>query len=321
MAEGTTRVVLAALAGNGAIAVSKFVAAGISGSSAMLTEAIHSLVDTGDQLLMLLGQRRAARAPSATHPLGYGMEAYFWSFIVALMVFLLGGVVSIVQGVRHLQHPEPLASPWISLGVLGAAAVFEGFSFVVGYREYRRVIRGRRIGGRPIGLWAFIQGSKDPSLFAVLLEDSAALIGIALAGVGVAATHFLNWSWADGAASIAIGALLVVVALILANETRSLIAGEAAAPPVLEVIQATIESHLEVASVTAVTTLHLGPGAILVALTLDFCDCDAAHLRRLIADLTTALRQVEPRVAYVFVRPVEATDLASTTGPQPADVR
>src|SRR4051812_31759450 len=125
MADGTTRVIYAALAGNGAIAVSKFIAAGLSGSSAMLTEAIHSLVDTGDQLLMLWGQRRAALPANEAHPLGYGMEAYFWSFVVALMVFMLGGVVSIFEGVRHILAPAPLTSPWLSLGVLAVAAVFE----------------------------------------------------------------------------------------------------------------------------------------------------------------------------------------------------
>ena len=135
MAKGSTRVVLAALAGNGAIALAKFAAAGLSGSTAMLTEAIHSLVDTGDQILLLVGQKRGARPGDPTHPLGYGMEAYFWSFIVALMVFLLGGVLSVYEGVRHILQPAPLVSPWISLGVLAVAAVFEGASFRVGYRE------------------------------------------------------------------------------------------------------------------------------------------------------------------------------------------
>jgi divalent metal cation (Fe/Co/Zn/Cd) transporter len=228
------------------------------------------------------------------------MEAYFWSFIVALMVFLLGGVVSIVQGVRHLMRPEPLESPWVALGVLAAAALFEGFSFTVAYREFRRLVHGR-----PIGVWEFIQGSKDPSLFSVLLEDTAALIGIGLAAAGVAATQFLGLAWADGAASIAIGLLLIAVAVVMANETRSLIAGEAAAPPVLALIRQTVARHLQVPAAPEITTLHLGPGAILVALTFDFGDRDAAELRGLVDGLTAALREVEPRVAYVFVRPLQ----------------
>lgn len=300
MANGSTRVVYAALAGNGAIALSKFIAAGLSGSSAMLTEAIHSLVDTGDQLLMLWGARRAARPASESHPLGYGMEAYFWSFIVALMVFLLGGVVSIYEGVSHILNPAPVTSPWISLGVLAVAAVFEGYSFTIGYREFRRIVRGR-----PIRIWAFIKGSKDPSLFAVLLEDSAALVGIAIAAVGVGATHFGHVAWADGTASCLIGALLMVVAFVLANETRSLIAGEAVAPIVMEAIRASLATHSQIGEIRQISTLHLGPGAILVALTLDFCDCDATSLQRIIADITAGLRQTEPRIAYVYVRPTQ----------------
>jgi len=170
MVTGSTFVILVALAGNLAIAIAKFVASWISGSTAMYTEAIHSLVDTGDQILLLIGQKRGERPPDARHPLGHGMETYFWSFIVALMVFLLGGVLSVYEGVRQILEPEPVVSPWISLGVLAIAATFEGTSFRIAYREYRRVVRGR-----PTRLWDFIKGSKDPALFSVLLEDSAAL--------------------------------------------------------------------------------------------------------------------------------------------------
>jgi len=143
MAKGSTLVIIVALTGNLAIALAKFVASWISGSTAMLTEAIHSLVDTGDQVLLLVGQKRGARPPDARHPPGHGMETYFWSFIVALMVFLLGGVLSLYEGVRHILKPEPVISPWISITVLAIAAVFEGTSFRIAYREYRRVVRGR----------------------------------------------------------------------------------------------------------------------------------------------------------------------------------
>jgi cation diffusion facilitator family transporter len=302
MAQGSTRVVLAALAGNGAIAVAKFAAAWISGSTAMLTEAIHSLVDTGDQLLLLVGQKRAARPPDETHPLGYGMEAYFWSFIVALMVFLLGGVLSVYEGVRHILHPEPLVSPWISLGVLAVAAVFEGASFGVGYREYRRIVQGR-----PVRLWTFIKVSKDPSLVSVLLEDSAALIGIALAAAGVIGASFFRIAWADGAASVAIGVLLAGVALVLANETRSLIAGEAVAPIVMERLKGTLARIDCITKLEEIATLHLGPGAILVALTLAFRpDSTTAALNAAIREITRCLQETDERVAYVYVRPAIA---------------
>jgi cation diffusion facilitator family transporter len=299
MAEGSTRVVLAALAGNGAIALAKFAAAGLSGSTAMLTEAVHSLVDTGDQILLLVGQKRGARTADATHPLGYGMETYFWSFVVALMVFLLGGVLSVYEGVRHILHPEPVISPWISLGVLAIAAVFEGASFRVGYREYRRVVRGR-----PIRLWQFIRASKDVSLVSVLLEDSAALVGLVLAAAGVIGATFLKVPWADGAASVAIGLLLAFVAFVLANETRSLIAGEAVAPIVMERLTATLAKINCITELEEIATLHLGPGAILVALTLAFRPKSTTEaVNTAIFEITRCLQETDGRIAYVYVRP------------------
>jgi cation diffusion facilitator family transporter len=299
MHGGSTRVVLTALAGNGAIAVAKFAAAGVSGSTAMLTEAIHSLVDTGDQLLLLVGQRRGLRPADDTHPLGYGMETYFWSFVVALMVFVLGGMLSIYEGVRHILDPSPLVSPWISLGVLAVSGVFEGISFRVGYREYKRVIRGNRIR-----LWDFIKGSKDPGLVSVLLEDSAALIGIALAAIGVIAASFFHLAWADGAASVAIGLLLTGVALVLANETRSLIAGESVAPIVMQRLKETLDGINCITRLDDVATLHLGPGVILVALTIGFRPrATGASIDAAIREITECLQATDGRVAYVYVRP------------------
>jgi cation diffusion facilitator family transporter len=299
MPQGSTRVVLTALAGNGAIAVAKFAAAAISGSTAMLTEAIHSLVDTGDQLFLLIGQRRGARPADDTHPLGYGMETYFWSFIVALMVFFLGGVLSVYEGVRHILQPAQVVSPWISLGVLAVSAVFEGISFRVGYREYKRIVRGA-----PIRLWAFIRISKDPGMVSVLLEDSAALIGIVLAASGVIAASFFHVAWADGAASIAIGLLLACVAFVLANETRSLIAGESVAPIVMARLKETLDAISCITRLDDIATLHLGPGAILVALTLTFRPkATSTSIDAAIAEITRCLQATDGRVAYVYVRP------------------
>jgi cation diffusion facilitator family transporter len=304
MAQGSTRVVLAALAGNGAIALAKFGAAWLSGSAAMLTEAVHSLVDTGDQFLLLAGQARGRKAPDESHPLGYGMETYFWSFIVALMVFVLGGVFSVVQGVSHILHPAPVVSPWISLGVLAVAAVFEGASFRIGYREYKAVIRGRTLRGRQVNLWTFIKISKDPSLVSVLLEDSAALIGIVLAAVGVVGATWLHMPWADGAASVAIGLLLAAVAFVLGNETRSLIAGEAVAEPVMVQLKATLAAIDCITELQQIATLHLGPSEILVALTLSFRPQSTTEsLNAAIRELTECLKAADGRVAYVYVRP------------------
>jgi cation diffusion facilitator family transporter len=297
--QSSTRVVLTALAGDGAIAITKFVAAGLSGSSAMLAEAIHSLVDTGDQGLLLLGQKRSEKPADPEHPLGHGMEVYFWSFVVSVMVFLLGGVLSIYQGLSHVLANAEVTYPWLSLGVLGAAALFEGFSFKVGYNEYRRMVRGRKTR-----LWTFIKISKDPTLISVLLEDSSALAGIAVAAAGVIASCFFRVLWADGTASVIIGLLLILVAIILANEIRSLIAGEAVAPLVMDRLK---EALLRIDCITdleEVATLHLGPGAILVALTLSFRrDATTDVLNDAIREITQALRKADGRVAYVYVRP------------------
>ena len=310
MTEGSIRVVYSALAGNAAIAIAKLAAFAVSGSSAMLTEAIHSLVDMVDQLLLLIGDRRSRRAPDAKHPLGYGMEVYFWSFVVAMMVLLLGGLAALYQGVRHVlaalyqgvRHvlaPHPIAAPMISLVVLAVSAVFEASTFAVGFREYKRMVRGRAVP-----LWAFIRASKDPSLYASLLEDSAALVGIALAGLGIVGSSVFHIHWADGAASLAIGLLLTGVAAVLANETRSLIAGEAVAPPVMERLQTVLRADPRIIEIVEIATLHLGPRAILVALTLSFQpDMSVAGLGEAIGELTVAMQEADGRVAYVYVRP------------------
>jgi len=301
MAKGSTRAVVAALAGDGGVAVAKFVAAALSGSTAMLTEAIHSLVDASNQVVLLVGQERSEKAADASHPLGYGMEAYFWSFVVALMIFLLGGVLSVYEGMLRILHPMPVTSTWISLAVLAVAAAFEAAAFWVGYREYKRVVRGR-----PVRLWAFIKGSKDPNLVSVLLENYAALIGIGLAASGVIATSFLHIAWADGAASVAIGLLLACVAFVLANETRSLIAGEAVSSIVMERLKEILARGDCITSVEEIATLHLGPGAILVALTLSFRhDATVDRLNAAIHEMTSGLQSADERIAYVFVRPVE----------------
>lgn len=311
MAEGSTKVVLAALAGNLAIAAAKFGAFAVSGSSAMLTEAIHSVVDTADQVLLLVGEKRSKMKPDAAHPLGHGGEAYFWSFIVALMVFLVGGLLSISAGIRHLRNPQELGSPALSYGVLALAALFDGLSFVVGYREYRRMVRGREANGR-VSLFRFIRLSKDPNLFATLLEDSAGISGVVLAAAGLFGSTTLGLKWADGAASIAIGVLLIGVAFVMANETRSLIAGEGVAPPVLASLRRVLREDDRIADVQDVSTRHLGPSEVMVALTLSFkTGMTAGAVDDAIREITAAMKQAEPRVACVYVRP----------GPKPDDKR
>ena len=294
--NSSTTVVYAALAGNLAIAVTKFVAFALTGSSAMLTEAIHSSVDTGNQGLLLLGLARAKKPPSETHPFGYGMEVYFWAFVVALLIFALGGAFSIYEGVLKIGQPEPIARAWINFLVIGLAVLFEGGSFIVAWREFK-VIR------RATPFLKAIRRSKDPSIFAVLLEDGAALAGLAIAALGVAGSAFLHLPWADGAASVAIGVLLVLVAIFLANETRSLLTGESASPRIVEEVRAMLAADPRIDSVAEVLSMHLGPSEILLGVTLDFCDTlTAVEIETAGDDFAVAIREIDPRITRVFVR-------------------
>jgi cation diffusion facilitator family transporter len=293
--SGSHKVVFAALAGNLAIAVTKFVAAFLTGSSAMLTEAIHSSVDTGNQGLLLLGLARSGKPPSKTHPFGYGMELYFWSFVVALLIFALGGAVSVYQGVHKIIAPEPIDRAWINFLVIGLAVVFEGGSFLVAWREFK-IVRG------DTPFFRALKGSKDPSIFAVLLEDGAALLGLALAALGVAGS-VAGLAWADGAASVAIGVLLVLVAIFLANETRSLLTGEAASPRVVETVRRALAADPRIESVTEVLSMHLGPSEILLGVTLDFQDqLTAVEIEDAADDFHALIQGVDKRITRVFVR-------------------
>jgi len=301
MAGDSKVAIYAAAAGNLAIAASKFAAFAFTGSSAMLTEAIHSMVDTGNQGLLLLGLRRAARPPDLGHPFGHGMELYFWSFVVALMIFTLGGAFSIYEGVIKVLRPEPMDRAWINFLVLGLAILFEGASFTVAARENRR----RNPRGRFL---ASVRSSKDPSLFAVLLEDAAALIGLLIALAGVSAAVLLDLRQADGVASIGIGLLLVAVAAFMANETRSLLTGEGASPAVIADVRRILEADPRVVNVVEVLSMHLGPQEILVGVTLDFDDgLPGGEVERAAAELSRRIGAAQPGITRLFLRPGEAT--------------
>jgi cation diffusion facilitator family transporter len=294
--NSSTLVVYAALAGNLAIAATKFVAFALTGSSAMLTEAIHSSVDTGNQGLLLLGLARARKPPSQTHPFGYGMEVYFWAFVVALLIFALGGAFSIYEGVLKIRAPEPIERAWINFLVIGLAMLFEGGSFLVAWREFSVLRRGAPF-------LRAIRGSKDPSVFAVLLEDGAALAGLAIAALGVAGSAVFGIPWADGAASVAIGVLLVLVAVFLANETRSLLTGESASPRIVEAVREMLAADPRIETVTEVLSMHLGPQEILLGVTLDFHDhLTAGEIEDAADDFATRIRTIDQRITRVFVR-------------------
>lgn len=294
---GSRRVILAALAGNLAIAATKLAAAIFTGSSAMLSEAIHSAVDTGNQGLLLIGLRRAARPPSPRHPFGHGMELYFWAFVVALMIFTLGGAVSIYEGWRKIAEPEPVESAWVNFLVLGAAIVFEALSFRVAFREFRR-----SQAGEPF--WQAIRASKDPGVFAVLLEDAAALAGLAIALVGLGLAEWLHMPALDGVASIGIGLLLVLAAGFLANETRSLLTGEAASPRLVAEVRATLTADPRVKTVDELLSMHLGPAEVLMAVTIDLEDeLPGASVEQAARELSHNIEDRHPEVTRIFLRP------------------
>ncbi len=302
--EGSSFVVWAALAGNLAIAVVKFVAAAVSGSSAMLSEAVHSLVDTGNEVLLLYGLRRSARPADDRHPLGYGRELYFWSFVVALMIFAVGAGVSIYEGVARLRHPHAIESPRLVFIVLAVSAVFEGSSWFVAFRGFRA-----KAGGK--SFWAAFRASKDPPTFMVLFEDSAALAGLAVAaaGAGLAlATGEPRW---DGAASLVIGAILGVVAVLLARESKALLIGERADPDLSAAIRDCAARVDGVEAVNAVVTIQLAPDQVVVNLSLDFADdLTTAGIETAVVDLERYIRADHPEVAALFVKPQAAAEAA-----------
>jgi cation diffusion facilitator family transporter len=303
MADRSTKVVCAALLGNVLVAVTKFIAATLSGSSAMLTEAIHSSADTANQILLLLGNSRSRAKPDPTHPFGYGMEIYFWTFVVAVLVLLAGGGASLWEGIHHLVAPKPIVSAGLSLGVLALSSVIEGISFLVGYREYKRVSRTHTIPNEHVGLWKFIKRSKDPNLYESLLEDSAALIGLAIAATGVCASAFLNLLWADGLASCAIGVLLIADAVVILLATRSLIAGESVAPPLQKDLRQAICGQTAPFRITDIATLHLGPRIILVTLKIDPpSEATAGELKLGLAEVDETLKAIDARIKYVYFR-------------------
>lgn len=300
MAAGRSKVVHAALFGNLAIAATKFVAAVITGSSAMLSEGVHSLVDTCNELLLLHGMRRAAKPPDASHPFGYGRELYFWSFIVALLVFALGGGVSVYEGISHLRHPEAMQHPLVNYAVLALSFVFEGGSWWVARRAFRET-KGAR------GWFEAFRASKDPSTFTVLFEDSAALIGLLIAAAGIAGAQLLHAPRLDGVASIGIGLVLSVAAMLLARETKGLLVGEAAYPRVCSDILRIAGQDPAVRCANGVFTVQLGPDSVIAALSAEFEDALAtAQIEQCVNRIEAAVRQSHPDVVALFVKPQTA---------------
>ncbi|WP_312211456.1 cation diffusion facilitator family transporter [Acinetobacter variabilis] len=307
--ESNKIVVYAALFGNLAIALVKFVAAYITNSSAMLSEAIHSVVDTLNEILLLYGMKKAEQRPDALHPFGYGRELYFWAFIVALMVFALGAIVSIYQGIQHIIHPEEMQDPMINYVVLGIAILCEGFSWFVALKTFRKM-KGK------MGYFEAFRRSKDPTTFTVLFEDTAALIGLFIALTGIFLAHQLNIPELDGAASILIGLVLAVSAWLLARETKGLLLGETADPKLRENVLLIAQEDIAVFSANGVLTEQIGAHQVIASLSLEFMDnLNSDEIEACVNRIEAQIKQLHPEIITLFVKPqTKAVWLERTQG-------
>lgn len=302
------KVIYAALIGNALIAITKFTASVITGSSAMLSEAIHSLVDTGNQGLLLHGLKRAEKPADNDFPFGYGKEVYFWSFVVAILIFALGSGISIYAGISHILKPEPITNPMVNYIVLGLAMIFEGVAWYMALKEFRKS-KGR---------WGYVkalQRAKDPSVFVVLFEDSAALLGLIVAFLGVFLAQVTGILWFDGLASVIIGLILGATAIWLAIETKGLLIGESANNEVNQEIHAIAASYPGIEHVNEVLTLHMGPGFILVNMSIDFVDqVSASEVERTIAAIDQEIKAKNLLVKRVFIEAESRRIFANQSG-------
>ena len=294
------KMVYAALAGNVAIAITKFVAAAITGSAAMLSEGVHSLVDTVNEVLLLYGLHRAGMPPDRSHPFGYGRELYFWSFIVALLVLAAGAGVSFYEGVMHIREPEAIKRPWINYAVLGVSFLFEGTSWLVALREFR-ARKGK------LGYFEAFRLSKDPSTFTVLLEDSAALLGLLIALAGVVGAQAFDEPALDGVASLGIAGVLALFALLLARETKGLLIGEPAHPRVSGSILAIAAADPGVHAANGVLTVQMGPNQVVATLSAEFEDAlTTPQIEACINRIEAQAKTIHPELLSLFIKPQTA---------------
>jgi cation diffusion facilitator family transporter len=277
------------------IAATKFAAAYFSGSSAMVSEGVHSLVDSADGLLLLLGLHRAKRPPDAGHPLGHGKELYFWALIVSLLFFALGGGVSLYEGVQHILHPEPITDPGWSYVVLASSAVFTFGSLVVSLKGFRAE-KGER------SYWAAFRRSKDPTFFTLVLEDLADIIGIGIAALGIFLGHYFHNPYLDGAASIGVGLVLAGVAVLLARESKGLLIGEGASERELAAISSAARGDPDVVAVRRPVTIYFGPRSVLVAMDVEFRpELTTAQVADAVDRLESRMREQDPDIKHIYI--------------------
>ncbi len=300
MAASSKKVIYAALIGNGLIAITKFIASVITGSSAMLSEGIHSSVDTGNQLLLLLGLKRAKKPADKDFPFGHGKEIYFWSFVVAIMIFAVGAGISIYEGIHSLMDPHPIENPSVNYIVLGLAMIFEAFAWYFAWKEFRN-IKGER------GYYEAVRKEKNPTTFVVLFEDTAAMLGLIVAFVGIAIGQWTGLHIFDGIASIVIGIILGVTAAWLAYETKGLLIGESADQQIIKGIHKILSANNAIVKVNEALTMHMGPNYILVTISVDFRDSlEASIIENDISQLTNNIKTQYPRVKRVFIEAEES---------------
>jgi cation diffusion facilitator family transporter len=297
-AHESTKVILTALAANVGIAIAKFVAAAITGSSAMLTEGVHSLVDSTNQVLLLYGQKRSKRPADAVHALGYGRELYFWSFVVAILVFSLGAGVSIYEGILHLLHPEPTEDLLIAFIVLGVAIGLEGWSTIAALREFNDE-RGRK------SIFRAIRDTKDAPNLIVLLENSGAIAGLLIAGLGISLSALTGSPMFDGIASVLIGLVLASTAVMLIVEAKGLLIGEAADPALVRELRRCIESRPQIVAVRELLTVHQAPEMVVAIIGVDFEDSISARaVEETVASIEREIAAAFPVVTRVYIRPM-----------------
>lgn len=288
---------IAGIVANFLVAVSKMVAFVFTGSAAMLAESLHSAADSSNQMLLAVGIKRSIREPDESHPFGYSKESYFWAFIVAILIFLMGGAFAIYEGIHKFMDPEPMENVIWNYGALGLAMIFESYALRVAFLEFSEWRRHN-----PGGLLDNLRDTKDPTLPTVLFEDTAALAGLIVATVGIAVSQLSGDARWDGAASVTIGLILLIVAGFLARESHSLIIGEAASPKHKKMIRRIVGEDADVDAIGNILTLHMGPTHIMVALAVDFNDTlDTQGLEQTISRLDESIREAVPEAQHIFI--------------------
>ena len=296
MSKGSSSIaIISALVSNLAVAVTKFIAASYTGSSAMISEGIHSLVDAANTLLLLIGSKRSQRAPSIKHPFGYGKEIYFWTLVVAISLFAIGGGMSIYEGIDHLTNPQQLQDPTWNYIVLGLSLIFTGISWVVAFREFSKTRKEKTV-------WAALRSSKDPGVFAILFEDTADVAGIVVAFIGVYVGHMLENPYIDGIAAIVIGAMLIITSFMLVYQSKRLLIGESADPELIRQVVDISQADPAVDMVKPPLTMHLGPNDILLALGINFNkELNSGEVAAAIDRIEKAIRDKYPEVKKIFI--------------------